>query len=526
MQISSLVRPRLLYSFVCASALCALISSAEAQVAGDQDPDFATGPNSQGSVHAIALQTNGQVVVAGGFTSFRGATRDGVARLNADGTLDSLNPGLAISGYLTQNPTVNAVALQADGKIIAAGTFTVENQPGGGGVVRLNSDGSLDSSFSVGSGVYDAGDHVGSADVVVVLASGQILVGGDFSTFNGVSVQGLVRLNADGSLDQTFNPHGSGIDGNSYGRDVKSIAVMSNGQIVIGGHFSAYNGTSEGCVARLNADGTLDTTFNDGEGADFAVFAVAVQSDGKVLAGGGYNDFDSVDTQHLVRLNTDGSLDTQYDFNPPGLFIEEVDTILIQPDGTTIVGGDFLSNGGLVNSPTTGVVRLFSDASVDTSFDGTNSVGQAIAVALQPDGNLLVADDEQGFNATGPGDVLRVFDILPIPTVTIAAGVSRVNENGSAGAATFVVTASSSPSVKTKIFYTVKGSAGANFDYVALSGSVKLKPGQTSKTIDVYPINEGIGGGRITGVKVTLAAGAGYNIGSANNAKVKIVDND
>jgi uncharacterized delta-60 repeat protein len=288
-------------------------SAARAQTTpGHLDSSFATGPNSDSTILAMALQANGQVVVGGLFTQFRGADRNVVARLDSDGTLDSFDPGLAISGYNGAAPVVAAVAVQpVDQKVIVAGIFNVLNQPAGGGVARLNTDGSLDAAFNAGTGVLDDGGTVGQAYALAITAGNQILVGGSFQTFNGAALAGLVRLNSDGSVDTTFNAGGTGITANAYGGSVNSIVVQSNGQIVIGGYFSAYNGTPAGCVARLNANGTLDTSFNVGAGADEGVTAVAVETGGKVLVGGGYNDFDGIDDGvHLVRLNTDGSLDT------------------------------------------------------------------------------------------------------------------------------------------------------------------------------------------------------------------------
>ena len=401
---------------LCAAALalpCA--RTARAQSPGTQDTTFGDGTAADGAFYALTLQSNGQVLVGGSFTSFRGASRNAVARLNTDGSLDGFNPGLAFSGYNGALPTVQAVAVQADGKILAAGSFTVLGQPAGGGVVRLNTDGSLDTTFNAGTGVVDDGGQVGTAYALAVLPGGQILVGGAFQTFNGVGVAGLVRLNADGSVDTGFNPGGAGIAANNYGQDVRSIVALGNGTIVIGGHFSAYDGQSAGGVARLNADGTLDSSFNVGEGVDDGgVYAVAVQSDGKVLAGGGYNDFDGLDTNHLVRLNTDGSLDTSYD--PSGsLFVSEIDALLIQPDGTALAGGAFLSQGGLINSPHNGLARFLADGTQDVAFDSGSVSRQVVALALQSDGKAVVASNPYQLVGSATGDAFRYYDVTLVP---------------------------------------------------------------------------------------------------------------
>ena len=427
---SSPISTRHASRWLCATAWALLSTrAAHAQSPGTQDTTFADGTAADGAFYALALQSNGQVLVGGSFTSFRGASRNAVARLNTDGSLDSLNPGLAFSGYNGALPTIQAVAVQADGKILAAGSFTVLNQSAGGGVVRLNADGSLDATFNVGTGVLDDGGQVGTAYALAVLPSGQILVGGAFQTFNGVGTAGLVRLNADGSVDTTFNPGGTGIAANEYGQDVRSIVAPGNGTMVIGGHFSAYDGQSAGGVARLNADGTPDPGFNVGEGVDDGgVYAVAVQSNGQVLVGGGFNDFDGLDTNHLVRLNTDGSLDTSYDVTGGSLFIAEVDALLVQPDGTALAGGAFLSQGGLVNSPHNGLARFLADGTRDTAFDSGSTSRQVVAMALQSDGKAVVASNPYQLVGSATGDAFRYFDLTLVPAffdgeVSLGSGV-------------------------------------------------------------------------------------------------------
>ena len=388
---------------------------ASGQTPGGQDPAFAVGNDANGRVYALAVQGDDQVIVGGAFTTYDSASRNCVVRIHTDGSLDSFSPGLAISGYNGAAPSVQAVALQTDGKVLAAGIFTVLNQTAGGGVVRLNPNGSLDATFNVGTGILDDGGTVGSAYALAVLSNGQILVGGDFQTFDGVATAGLVRLNANGSVDTTFNAGGAGITGNDYGLGVRSIFVQSDGRIVIGGYFSAYDGNAAGSVARLNPNGTFDATFNVGTGvSDGGVFAVAVQSNGQVLAGGGYNTFDGASVQHLVRLNADGSLDTGY-APDGGLFISEVDALLVQPDGTALAGGEFLSQGGLVNSPHNGLARLLTDGTQDGGFDSGSNSRQVVAVALESDGKAFAASNTDALSGTPTGTVFRDFDLV-LPT--------------------------------------------------------------------------------------------------------------
>jgi uncharacterized delta-60 repeat protein len=496
------------------------------QSPGEQDPSFAVGSGGDNNVLALALQPNGQVIVAGNFDSFDGSAQSGIARLNPNGSLDpTFNPGLALTGYSGGAPTINAVALQADGSVIVAGIFDVEGQTAGSGVARLTPAGALDPTFNVGSGSYDDGGSVGASYATAVLPSGQILVGGNFLTFNGVGLAGIVRLNTDGSVDTTFNPGGTGVTPNGYGEAVTSIVPLANGQILIGGGFSAYNGVAEGCIALLNADGTLDTAFADGTGPDESVTALAVQANGQILVGGGFNNFDGVNAPNIVRLNTDGSLDTSYDPDANTIYaFDGVSAILVQPDGSAIIGGDFYAQGGLINSPTNGVVRLLADGTVDTTFDASAvpNLGQATALLLEANGDLLVGANVNGTDSDG--NVFALYDVATKPTATISAGVALTDESGGAPG-TFIVKLSSAPANAVVVHYAIGGAAVAGRNYKALTGTVKFQAGQTSKTIDVHAINKHIKTGAKVAVKLTLKSGSGYIVGSPNSAKVKIVEN-
>ncbi len=411
-----LFRP--LPSLLLCVAVCSLSAAAlHAQGPGDQDGSFATGPLANSSVNALTLQPNGQVLVGGRFSTFRGANRPGLARLNPDGSLDSLNPGLAITAYYYDSPIVDAVALQANGQIIIAGTFSVLGQTPGGGIARLNADGSLDSTFNVGAG----GNGVCEVESVTVLANGQLLVGGSFTMFNGYNTGSLVRLNADGSVDTTFNPDGAGITSDSV-TAVSAIVVQPDGRILVGGSFGGYNGASAGNIVRLHADGTLDTSFNTGTGAtddlgSKCIEAVALQPDGQILIGGSFTVFNGASVPHVVRLHADGSLDLTYD--PVGeVTIADASAIFLQPNGAALVGGHVNTSGGQLGNPGNGLARINPNGTLDTSFNSEGNALDVIALAPQSDGRVLCAGNTFGGGLAGqtPGDVLRVYDISPTPS--------------------------------------------------------------------------------------------------------------
>ncbi len=157
----------------------------------------------------------------------------------------------------------------------------------------------------------------GAVYTTILQPDGKILIGGQFTTYNGITANRIARLNTDGTLDTTFTV-GTGADSS-----VNTITLQPDGKILIGGAFTTYNGTTVNHVARLNADGTLDTTFVTGTGTNGSVFTIALQPDGKILIGGWFTTYNGTTANYIARLNTDGTLDTTFttgtsnDMSPP-----------------------------------------------------------------------------------------------------------------------------------------------------------------------------------------------------------------
>ncbi|HEX3123063.1 MAG TPA: delta-60 repeat domain-containing protein, partial [Rhodanobacteraceae bacterium] len=355
-------------------------------------------PNVNGGVDALALQPDGRLVLAGAFSALapNGAPsvgRNNIARLNADGGVDATFDPNA-NGY------VYALAVQADGKIIIGGAFTGIAPNGGASVprkhlARLNIDGSADPTFDPSSS--------GDVNVIALQSDGSILVGGAFTSMapnGGPSVlrRYLARLNADGSLDATFDP-----DPNSA---VLALALQQDGQIVAGGSFTslAPNGgatVARSRLARLHSDGTLDATFDPA--ANSSVFSLAVYADGKIAAGGAFtaltpNGSTAIGRNYIARLNVDGSVDPGFDPHADN----SVAATALQPDGKLIVGGYFehLAPNGGASIARKHLVRLDADGHVDTGFDpSANDV--VYAVEVQQDGAILAGGLFTGFAANG-----------------------------------------------------------------------------------------------------------------------------
>jgi uncharacterized delta-60 repeat protein len=225
--LKSLPRRRLALTLAAVVAFVALgVSPARAQ-SGSLDITFNPGPGvNNGEVFCMVLETNGQIVIGGNFASFNGANRTDVARVNSDGSVDTtFDPGVG------PNLQVNAVAVQSDGKVLIGGGFTSIDGISWNPPARLRVDGSVDTSFDTSS-ADGAGASGGGVNALALQADGKVLIGGSFSTVSGTSCGGIARLNTNGTLDVTFNTG----DGLSNGV-VNALGVQSTGHAIVGVNF-------------------------------------------------------------------------------------------------------------------------------------------------------------------------------------------------------------------------------------------------------------------------------------------------
>ena len=379
-------RGRVLVTAGIALALLVGVPAASAQVPGALDAGFVD-PGFNSALTAVATQPDGRIMVAGLFSTIGGAPHGDVARLNADGSPDAsfANPGIA-GGF----GGINAMILQPDGRVLIAGSFTSVGGTPMTGVARLNADGSLDTSFadpgvaggnvnvlalqpdgrvliggqftSVGGtpmarvarlnadGSRDAGFQNPQADwtvwSIVPRSDGRLLIGGEFDNVGGAASARLARLNADGTRDVTFAP--SAITWATAPGNVRAIVELADGKLVIGGRFDAVGGQPIKNVARLLPDGTRDpgfvgTSFYDGPFTDAYVRTVVAQADGRLLIGGAFTQVGGGSRGGAARLAADGALDAAFG-NPAA--DDPVYAIALQPDGRALFGGTFRNLGG------------------------------------------------------------------------------------------------------------------------------------------------------------------------------------
>jgi uncharacterized delta-60 repeat protein len=335
-------------------------------------------------VSSIAIQSDGKILIGGQFTTYNGTNSNYIIRLNSDGSVD--NTFLSIDNGF--DDVVSSIAIQSDGKILVGGYFTTYNGTNSNYIIRLNSNGS--------SGFIGGFDDIVTS--IAIQSNGKILVGGKFSTYNGTNSNYIIRLNSDGSVDNTFLSIDNGFDST-----VNSIAIQ-DGKILVGGGFNSYNGTNSNCIIRLNSDGSVDNTFlSIDDGFDSQVNTIAIQSDGKILVGGGFTSYNGTNSNYIIRLNSDGSVDNTFLSIDNG-FDDYVNYITIQSNGKILVGGNFTTYNGTGSNR---IIRLNSDGIVQYGFDDTFLDNQVSTIAIQSDGNVLVGGS---FNSIDNVNYLAKFD--------------------------------------------------------------------------------------------------------------------
>ena len=329
-------------------------------------------PNLNGNASDIEILPDGKMFVCGGFSTVGGVTRNMMARLNADGTLDTTFPQVAITPIVG----VTEMIIQPDGKILISGGFTTVAGVTRIRLARINTDGSLDTTFDA------AIPNVGAVAVnrIALQPDGKIIVPGVFNNIASVR-----RVDANGTADPTWTSL-------TYNGNIEQATVLPDGKILVNGDFSTIGGVTRRLIARLNSDGTVDTTFNANAPAEGTILTlISVAPDGKIYASGNFSSLGGAARPRFARLNTDGTADTSFQ-NPViagnGNII--VRPSLIQPDGKVIIGGGFETVGGVARK---NLARLNSDGTLDTTFRdmlvGTTTL-VPLMIKRQPDGKVVI----------------------------------------------------------------------------------------------------------------------------------------
>ncbi len=294
---------------------------------GSLDSTFAAGVGVSGAsavVYAIAVQSDDKILIAGDFNNYAGTARNRIARLHANGALDTtFNPGAG------PGASIQDIAIQGDGKILVVGVFT--SYGGRNYLARLNSDGSLDTTYMA------TGGPDGPTYSIALQSDGKSIIGGSFWNVSSTWRYGVARMNTDGTLDTTFSV------GNGPNNWVLAVAVQPDGKILIAGRFANVDSQPRNGIARLDSTGGVDGSFTASPGVQatstMQVSTLAIQSDGKIVLGGFFDTIDGMARKNIGRVNSDGSLDTA--FSPGSGANNGVATLSLLPDARIIIGGSF-----------------------------------------------------------------------------------------------------------------------------------------------------------------------------------------
>jgi uncharacterized delta-60 repeat protein len=392
---------------VLTSVMLAATSGLAFGQAGQLDPTFANQgifsdnfSGATGIASAVALQSDGKIVAAGNTGTTNSTEGDGaVVRLNTDGSLDSTfgSGGIVTVRFGDLDNFTAGLAIQSDGKIVISGS----SEESGSVLVRLNTDGSFDGSFGI-AGVVRL---TGTAGPLVLVAEGKIVI---------AESVGMQRFDTNGQLDTTFGTNGTAP---LIGFGAGSLALLSNGKFLV-----ASGGSFSGTVARYSSNGSLDTTFGtSGQEATLAAPGIVVQSNGAIVTAG------SIVTQTLstgnasafglTRFNAGGTIDATFGAHGavvtsfPGFLVASAFPLAEQTNGDIVAAGS-ASGGGTQPAGSFALARYQTDGQLDTTFGtgglvttsfGANTNASIAAVVIQSDGKIVVA----GSNSLGNFVVAR-----------------------------------------------------------------------------------------------------------------------
>ena len=289
--------------------------------------DFAT-------ISSVAQQPNGKLMVGGAFHSLGGVAANNVVRLETTGARDAGFDAAAAGPLASYVMTI--LVRPSDGDIFVGGYFSTYMGAARHNLAWANSDGSLDNRFN---GLGGAADGYPEIFALAPQPDGKIVVGGFFSSLNGAPHYNIVRLNPDSTIDPSFDPNLGTLG------SVRSVFIQADGKILIGGNCRVVNGVVRGRVARLNSNGTLDTSFDPGVGAEASVYAVVADSNGSVYLGGAFQTFNGLSRRRVAKLTPAGALDPTFQI---GNGTNGTVYAVIPPDGAgrIVIAGAFVPTRG------------------------------------------------------------------------------------------------------------------------------------------------------------------------------------
>ena len=307
-----------------------------------------------------------------------------VKRFHLNGTIDNtFNLGQGFN-HEYNSEEANALLSFDDGTLSISGSFNGLNNVSAASIVMLTNSGSPLWMHKIGTGLLNHRAYTMHVD-----ASNHIFVGGDFDTYNGLSRNKIAKLDRSGHTDYSFNP------GTGFNADVRDILTQTDGKIIVCGQFTSYNGTSVQNIVRLNPNGTIDNSFSAGTGfSGFQVYALGIQSDGKIIVAGDFGTYNNISVARIIRLLPDGSLDPT--FTPSSGPNNAVLDLIVKPNDEILICGKFGTYAGTLRAR---IALLNSNGVLDNSFvpAGAYAHYDTRAMAIQPDGKIVVGGDLGSF---------------------------------------------------------------------------------------------------------------------------------
>lgn len=368
---------------------------------GEHDTGFlAAGIGFDNAVHKVLSLQNSKTMVFGNFTKFNAVLTSRITRLLENGLSDDTFN----AGQSGANNLIKTAVLQSDNKIVLGGNFTKYNGTTCNRLVRILPDGAIDNTFNTGSGFK-------SQVYAIAMQDEKIIVAGNFTTYNDAPVGRIVRLLENGSPDPGFNP--------GFGADaiIESVLIQPDGKILVGGRFNNFNGQPFSRLVRLNYNGSIDSGFNVGAGFDKYVYTMALQSDQKIIIGGSFLSYNGVSQKRILRLNPNGSLDTTFE-SGVGFSNGDVLSLLVQPDDKILVGGTF--SGTYKTIPALRLIRLLKSGDYDSSFNASVN-GKLNTMSFSSDQRLMIGGD---FNSVSGLSKHRIARLKLCLESTIWNGIS------------------------------------------------------------------------------------------------------
>lgn len=396
-------------------------------------------------VYKIMLQPDGKILVGGAFTNYGGTGRNNLVRLNSDGTIDTtFNP----NGGGPAN-AVYDMALMPDGRMVIVGNFVNYNSTMCSFVVRINADGTVDNTFSVQANVIN-----GAIRAVEIQSDEKVVIAGDFFTCFSHSQPHITRLKYDGDLDTSFHV------GTGFNNPVYDLLLLPDQRILCGGQFVMYQGQPSLGIALLLPDAMQDTSFHTSTAftnlGTAIVHSLSRQSDGKIIAGGAFCYHNAQQITGITRLNMDGTRDLS--FTPPLYPYAIVKATAIQADNKILAGGEFTTSMYNVNiTGTNKILRMHPNGTIDTSFHAGTAFQNANDflndLEVQPDTKILAGGNFTFFDSeTMYHHLIRLYESVPLSIAEYDEQKINLYPNPSSGEFAIVNPFSGNSTIDIRIF--------------------------------------------------------------------------